>query len=350
MDYTKEMDPMVREKMKKTLVYVGIFSIIMLFAGFTSAYIVMMGDSFWLKYPLPLGFWLSTTCILLSSLSFILAISSSRKNKQGRLKSFMALTLILGFGFIYFQFQGYNQLVDSGIHPVNNHVIVSDGKYGDYFEVKYKGDYIEVDGNTFSCKGKEFSEENMKEYQDFMAQFEKVNREVPLKVKNNSKSFQLYLDDNPVIIKNNLLYKNDTTKFDFLDELRLSYLAQNVNDRRGDFFVRGEFGKDFKLYFKGKELQYEDKILKYEGAILKPYLQIKAAETADSASSFLFILSFLHLLHVLIALLFLGRVTIHSFSGRFSSENNLSLRLAAIFWHFLGILWIYLLLFLVFIH
>ena len=350
MNYTKEMDPIIHEKMKKNLIYVGIFSIIMLFAGFTSAYIVMMGDSFWLKYPLPLGFWISTSCILLSSLTFILAISAAKKNNQGNLKGLMAFTLLLGFAFIFFQFQGYNQLIDGGIHPVNNHLIVSDGKYGDYFEVKYKEKFIEVDGNTFSWKGKKLSEENMKEYQDFMSQFEKVSREKSLKIKNSSNNFQLYLDENLVTIKNNLLYKNDSTKFDFLDELRLSYLAQNVKDKRGDFFVRGEFGKDFQLYFKGKELQYENRTLKYNGKILKPYLQIKATESADAASSFLFILSFIHLLHILVAILFLGRVTIHSFSGRFSSENNLSLRLAAIFWHFLGILWIYLLLFLIYIH
>lgn len=349
MNYEKEMDPLVKEKMKKNLVYVSIFSVVMLFAGFTSAYIVTMGDSFWLKYPLPSGFWLSTLCILLSSLSFIIAISAVRKDKQGRLKSLMATTLILGLGFIYFQFQGYKQLTDSGIHPVNNHVIVTDGKYGEYFEVKYKGEFIAVDGNKFMINGKELSNEIMGEYQDFMSQFEKTDRQNSLKI-NNSNNFQLYLDNNPVIIKNKLLFRNDSVAFEYLDELRLSYLAQNVQDKRGDFFVRGEFGKDFKLYFKGKELQYENRTLKYQGKILKPNLQIKAAETADAASSFLFILSFVHLLHILVAILFLGRVTIHSFSGRFTSENSLSLRLAAIFWHFLGILWIYLLLFLVFIH
>ena len=349
MDYTKEMDPIVKEKMKKNLVYVSIFSVIMLFAGFTSAYIVTMGDSFWLKYPLPSGFWLSTLCIVLSSLSFILAISAARKDKQGRLKSLMATTLLLGLGFIYFQFQGYNQLIDSGIHPVNNHVIVTDGRYGDYFKVKYKGEFIAVDGNKFMINGKELSNEIMAEYQDFMSQFEKADRQNPFKI-NNSNNFQLYLDNNPVIIKDKLLFRNDSVAFEYLDELRLSYLAQNVQDKRGDFFVRGEFGKNFKLYFKGKELQYENRTLKYEGKILKPNLQIKATETADAASSFLFLISFLHLLHVLVALLYLVKVSIHSFSGRFTSENNLSLRLAGVFWHFLGILWIYLLLFLVFIH
>ena len=252
MNYEKEMDPLVKEKMKKNLVYVSIFSVVMLFAGFTSAYIVTMGDSFWLKYPLPSGFWLSTLCIVLSSLSFILAISAARKDKQGRLKSLMATTLLLGLGFIYFQFQGYNQLTDSGIHPVNNHVIVTDGKYGQYFEVKYKGGFIAVDVNKFMINGKELSNEIMEEYQDFMSQFEKTDRQNPLKI-NNSNNFQLYLDNNPVIIKDKLLFRNDSVAFEYLDELRLSYLAQNVQDKRGDFFVRGEFGKDFKLYFKGKE-------------------------------------------------------------------------------------------------
>jgi predicted HicB family RNase H-like nuclease len=38
------------------------------------------------------------------------------------------------------------------------------------------------------------------------------------------------------------------------------------------------------------------------------------------------------------------------FSGKFNSQNTLSLRLSSIFWHFLGLLWLYLLVFLIFIH
>ena len=102
MDYSKEIDPIVNEKMKKNLVYVSIFSIIMLFAGFTSAYIVMMGDSFWLKYPLPSGFWLSTGSIVASSITFILAIAAIKKNNQTLLKIFMALTVALGIAFMHY--------------------------------------------------------------------------------------------------------------------------------------------------------------------------------------------------------------------------------------------------------
>ena len=81
-DFDQELTPEVRLKMKKNLVYIGIFSIIMLFAGFTSAYLVMMGDSFWVKTPMPNAFWISTTLIILSSLSFILAIQSVKKDNQ----------------------------------------------------------------------------------------------------------------------------------------------------------------------------------------------------------------------------------------------------------------------------
>lgn len=350
MDYSKELDPMVSEKMKKNLVYVGIFSIIMLFAGFTSAYIVMMGDSFWLKYPLPSGFWLSTGSILLSSLTFIFAIAAAKKDNQSMLKLWMGSTVVLGVLFMYFQFKGYNQLIDGGIHPINNHIIVTDGRYGDYYEVKYKGDFIEVDGNRFMIGGKEMSDKDFGAFQTYMKQFSSSKQREALVVSNNDKNFEIYFNNLPLIVKNKHLFLNDSTQLEYVDEMRLTFLAMNVEDKRGDFFVRGEFGKDFHVYYKGKELEYKNRRLHYKGKELSNYLQIKATETADSATSLLYLISIIHLLHILFAMIYLIKVTIYSFSGRFNSQNNLSLRLGAIFWHFLGVLWIYLLLFLVFIH
>lgn len=350
MDYSNEIDPVVNEKMKKNLVYVSIFSIIMLFAGFTSAYIVMMGDSFWLKYPLPSGFWLSTISIVLSSITFIIAIAAVKKNKKSLLKAFMALTLILGVAFIYFQVKGYNQLIDGGIHPINNHIIVTDGRYGDYFEIKYKGDFIEVDGNKFLLGGKEMSNAEFEDLRKYTSQFTSIKKRDAIIVENDDKNYELYFNNQPVKIKLKQLYINDSTKMDYVDEMRLSYLAMNIQDRRGDFFVRGEFGKDFHVYFKGKELEYKNRKLHYKGKELSNYLQIKATETADAATSFLYLISIVHLAHVFFAMIYLLKVSIYSFSGRFDANNNLSLRLGAIFWHFLGILWIYLILFLIFIH
>jgi cytochrome c oxidase subunit 3 len=127
-DFSKELDPKVREKMKKNLVYVMIFSVVMLFGGFTSAYLVSMGDTFWLKFPLPSAFWISTSVIVLSSIFLQLGITFVKKGDLSKLKIFVSLALVMGAAFIYFQFKGYGQLVDMGAHAVNNHIIVTDGR------------------------------------------------------------------------------------------------------------------------------------------------------------------------------------------------------------------------------
>ena len=66
------------EKSKKNLIYVGMLSVVMLFAGLTSAYIVSMGDTFWLKIGLPTPFWISTGVIITSSVIFQLAVSFAK--------------------------------------------------------------------------------------------------------------------------------------------------------------------------------------------------------------------------------------------------------------------------------
>ncbi len=349
-DFSQELSPEIREKTKKNLVYVGIFSIVMMFGGLTSAYIVSMGDTFWMKYPLPKAFFISTAIIILSSIFLELAIRFVKKGNQRMLKLFVSLTLIGGIGFVYFQFQGYKQLTENGIHAVNNHIIVTDGKYGDYYEVKYKGDFIEVDGNRFIVNSKDLSETEMKSYQDFMSQFLNVTRNKSMRVANYGSNFILYYENQPLALINGKLCKSDGQEIQYVDQLRLQALAINVRDGRGDFFAKGEIGKDFHIYFKGKELQYKNRDLLFNGKKLSKYLQIKAMETADTGTTYLYLITFLHLLHILVTLIYMSKMTIASFSGRFSSEDHLRLKVGAIFWHFLGLLWIYLLLFLLFIH
>jgi cytochrome c oxidase subunit III len=348
-NFANEISPEVKEKMKKNLVYVGIFSVIMLFAGFTSGYYVSMGDSFWLKYPMPTFFWFSTASIAFSSLAFMLAIRSAKKNQQGKIKMWMAATLIFGAGFIYCQFKGYGELVRNGFHAVNS-LVVTDGRYGDYFEVKYKDKFIDVDGNKFVYEGREMSPNDFKTFQNFMAQFKAVKQNKALRISKPDGRFEIYFNQQPLLIKNGLLFANDTTQLLFTDEIRLSQLAVNILDGRGDFFARGEYGKDFTIYYKKHLLDYKDRKLWYKGESIKPHLQVKAMESADSASQYLYLITFIHLLHVLIALIYLLKVSTASFRGDFNAENHLSLRLSALFWHFLGLLWVALLLFFIFIH
>ena len=349
MDYSKDLSPEVREKMKKNLVYVGIFSIIMMFAGLTSAYIVSMGGGFWLKYPLPNAFYISTLCVVLSSFTFIYAIANAKKDKFNQVKIGLLSTLVLGLLFIVFQFKGFNLLTESGIHPAKNYIMVSEGRYGDYFEIKYKGDYIQVNGNDYLVKNKKLSKKDFSELKKYSSQFLNIKQNDTLKTKADQ-NFELLLRNQQLMVKNSHFYINDSTAMDFVDEIRLKQLAENIRDERGDFFARGKYGKDFTIYFKGVALDYKDRTLMYANKKLKPYLQIKAAEAADTASSYLYILIALHVLHIAITLLYLIRVTIGSFSNKYNKNNNLPLVTGGIFWHFLGFLWIYLLLFLIFIH
>ncbi|MCF8408657.1 MAG: hypothetical protein K9G36_06735 [Crocinitomicaceae bacterium] len=348
-DYSKDLDPEVRVKMKKNLVYVGIFSVIMLFAGFTSAYIVSMGDSFWLKYPLPTYFWISTLLIILSSLFLEIAIRKGKSKNKSALRIFISATLLAGLAFVYFQFKGYGALTDNGIHAANNHIMVVDGRYGDYYQIKFKGEIVEVDGNNYLYKGKVMNEQDYQLMSGFMKQFIGVTPTKLIQAKPNT-SFDLIYNDKPISILNNKLVFPDSTQLKYVDQLRLSQLAQNIIDKRVDFFVRGKYGEDFQLLYKGKELEYKNRNMYFEGKKLSKYLQIKALETADAASSYLFILTFIHLLHIIVTLIYMIKITISSYSGKYDNGDVLSLRLGAIFWHFLAILWGYLLLFLLFIH
>ncbi|GAK74534.1 alternative cytochrome c oxidase polypeptide CoxO [Nonlabens ulvanivorans] len=58
---------------KKQMMWFGIVSLIMMFAGLTSAYVVSRGRKDWVEIELPEEFFWSTGVILLSSLTLFLA-------------------------------------------------------------------------------------------------------------------------------------------------------------------------------------------------------------------------------------------------------------------------------------
>lgn len=67
------------------------------------------------------------------------------------------------------------------------------------------------------------------------------------------------------------------------------------------------------------------------------------------SSSFVYVLTGLHLAHIFAAIIVLGVTLFQAVQKKYSAENHLGLSLAATFWHFLGALWLYLVLFLAFI-
>lgn len=99
----------------KFTLWVGIASILMMFAGFTSAYIVKRSDSNWLEFRLPPVFWYSTFVILLSSLTMYLAAKAFKARDMVRYRTLMMITAALGVLFAVLQWSGFVYLQDHGV-------------------------------------------------------------------------------------------------------------------------------------------------------------------------------------------------------------------------------------------
>lgn len=112
----EEKEQQLREKKAvKSLLWVSLVSIFMLFAGLTSAYIVRQAEGNWLAFELPQMFYYSTAVILMSSITMNWAMSSAKKDNAGNLKLALLLTLILGLAFVCLQISGWKDLVAQGI-------------------------------------------------------------------------------------------------------------------------------------------------------------------------------------------------------------------------------------------
>lgn len=70
--------------------------------------------------------------------------------------------------------------------------------------------------------------------------------------------------------------------------------------------------------------------------------------TSNITMSYVFLIAAVHIAHVAVGLICLLVVLYKNFKKRYSSENMLGFELAANFWHFVDILWVYLFLFLYF--
>lgn len=337
-------------KAKRNIIILLMFSVTMLFLGLMSAYIVSMGDAFWLKTNLPTAFYISTVVIILSSVVIHLGLKKAESGQTKSVKWFVIGTFVLGLLFTYFQFKGYGQLVKEGVHFTGQDIVVTQGRYGSYFEVKSGDQFIEVNGNDYLIDGKVMSDAQMKKLQLFMGQFSSFDPAKDFEVKEYGKPYTLLYKKRPMSVSEGKLITKKGENLSSLDRERLYFLARNIQLGRGDFFVKGKLGEDFKIYFGGEEIEYKDRKLYRKGKELSPYQQLKAVETSDLASSYLYIITFLHLLHVLLTLVFLIGAVKSSFSGVLFENNSIRLKTTTMFWHFLGGLWVFLLLFLLFIH
>ena len=104
----------------KFTLWVGIGSILMMFAGLTSAYIVKRNQSGWQAFDLPMQFWFSTGVIIASSATMYIALRAFRQREMTRYRSLVTATLVLGVLFIVLQTLGFQQLWLKGIRLNGN--------------------------------------------------------------------------------------------------------------------------------------------------------------------------------------------------------------------------------------
>jgi cytochrome c oxidase subunit 3 len=104
----------------KFSLWVAMASIVMMFAGFTSAYLVKSNDTNWLQFALPPVFWYSTVVILLSSLTIYLAEKSFKARDMARYRVLITLTAGLGILFVILQWLGFQYLQNHGVKLIGS--------------------------------------------------------------------------------------------------------------------------------------------------------------------------------------------------------------------------------------
>ena len=105
---------------KKFLLWLLIVASVMLFAAFTSAYIVRRGEGNWLLFELPKMFGYNTVIVLLSSFFMQLSVYFAKKDELSKLKISLYATLVTGIIFSVFQYLGWKELIANNVYLAGN--------------------------------------------------------------------------------------------------------------------------------------------------------------------------------------------------------------------------------------
>jgi cytochrome c oxidase subunit 3 len=124
MDLTQGTPEEKNIRAKKMMLWFGIISLVMSFGGLTSAFIVSSTREDWLtNFQLPESFTASTIIIVISSLVLYLSKKALLKHQNQLSISLLLGTFVLGLAFIYTQFSGFSEIIQSGYNftgPTSN--------------------------------------------------------------------------------------------------------------------------------------------------------------------------------------------------------------------------------------
>jgi cytochrome c oxidase subunit 3 len=124
MDLTQGTPEEKNIRVKKMMLWFGIISLVMSFGGLTSAFIVSSTREDWLtNFQLPESFTASTIIIVVSSLVLYFSKKALMKHQNQLSVSLLLGTFVLGLAFIYTQFSGFSEIIQSGYNftgPTSN--------------------------------------------------------------------------------------------------------------------------------------------------------------------------------------------------------------------------------------
>ena len=255
-DVFEGLDPAVRERTKKMLMYFILFAVVMLFAGFTSAYIVSNVGQFWVHIEAPTTLWISNALILASSLPMWLSLRAMKAGQSMASFVHLAITFVLGIAFTVLQLQGWGELQDKGM------------------------------GWT-------------------------------------------------------------------VDETASGAKAYRWNSIETLLEGPAQWGVDYTVTQDGVPLNYRaetNQLFASDDVLMARDITLDVERTSNSAAGYLFILILIHLLHLALGLGYLIVNGIRILTGRIHPDDTVRLHTGGVYWHFLGLLWLYLFAFLFLVH
>jgi cytochrome c oxidase subunit 3 len=115
----------------KLTLWVGIASIIMMFAAFTSAFVVRRSAGNWYEFKLPDIFFLNTLVLVVSSVTLHLSYTAFIKGNEKRFKNLLLATFVLGIVFVILQYKGWEAMNAMGatftVNPSSSFVYLISG-------------------------------------------------------------------------------------------------------------------------------------------------------------------------------------------------------------------------------
>jgi cytochrome c oxidase subunit III len=112
----------------KLILWFAMISMVMMFAGLTSAYLVSSSIKDWIDdFTMPSAFMWSTLVIMMSSFTIHFAKNAIKKDDRKKATLMLWLTYTLGLLFVWLQFYGFSQFVAQGLYVTgpSSNVMVS---------------------------------------------------------------------------------------------------------------------------------------------------------------------------------------------------------------------------------